>query len=92
MQEGCHFDYKSQIAFLKVLAPIRAESGLSTIISAADETNVATAVGGFKECEKAGNPDLVYEFSSTSKVTFSGSGLAAFAASDRNLKEYRKNV
>ena len=45
-----------------------------------------------EECEKAGNPDLVYEFSSTSKVTFSGSGLAAFAASDRNLKEYRKGM
>ena len=52
-QEGCHFGFSSQIAFLRVLAPILAESGLSTIISAADETNV------FQEYEKAGILKLV---------------------------------
>ena len=38
------------------------------------------------ECEKAGNPNLVYEFASTSKVTFSGSGVAAMASSKENVK------
>lgn len=37
------------------------------------------------ECEKAGNPDLVAVFASTSKVTFPGGGIAAIAASKHNL-------
>ena len=44
------------------------------------------------ECEKAGNPDMVYEFSSTSKVTFAGAGISAFAASEANLDEFRKSM
>ena len=51
------------------------------------------------ECEKAGNPDMVFEFSSLSKVTFSGAGIAAFASSKANVEinqlrhtRYFKNV
>lgn len=42
------------------------------------------------ECEKAGNPDMVYEFCSTSKVMFPGSGIAGIAASEPNLESIRK--
>lgn len=41
------------------------------------------------ECKKAGNPDMVYKFSSTSKISFPGSGIAAMAASEANLKDIR---
>ncbi len=41
------------------------------------------------ECKRAGNPDLVYKFSSTSKVTFPGSGIAAIASSANNLEDIK---
>ena len=44
------------------------------------------------ECEKAGNPNLVYEFASTSKVSFPGSGIAAMAASAENLADVKKQM
>ncbi len=40
-----------------------------------------------KECEKCGNPDMVFEFSSTSKITFPGSGISAFISSKANIEE-----
>ncbi len=45
-----------------------------------------------EECEKAGNPDLVYEFSSTSKISFPGSGVAAFASSANNIADVKKQL
>ena len=44
------------------------------------------------ECEKAGNPDMVYEFASTSKISFSGAGVAAIAASRDNLDFIKKSM
>ena len=40
-------------------------------------------------CKQAGNPDRVFIFGSTSKVTFAGAGLAMMAGSSRNM-EFRK--
>ena len=45
-----------------------------------------------EECEKAGNPNIAYKFSSTSKISFPGSGIAAIASSDENLAEIRKQM
>ena len=44
------------------------------------------------ECKRAGNPDLVYKFASTSKVTFPGSGIAALATSHNNLEDIKKQL
>ncbi len=45
-----------------------------------------------EECKKAGSPDLVYKFSSTSKITFPGSGIAAIATSLNNLEEIKAQL
>ncbi len=44
------------------------------------------------ECKKEGNPDMVFKFCSTSKVSFPGSGVAAIAASPANLEYIRKQM
>ena len=44
------------------------------------------------ECEKAGNPDIVFEFASTSKVSFPGSGIAALATSANNIADIKKQL
>ncbi len=44
------------------------------------------------ECAKAGNPNLVYEFCSTSKVSFAGGGIAAVASSAENLADMKKSL
>ena len=37
-------------------------------------------------CREAGNPDMVFEYASTSKVTFPGAGISVMATSTDNLK------
>jgi DNA-binding transcriptional MocR family regulator len=39
-----------------------------------------------RACETAGNPDRVYVFGSTSKITFAGGGVGFFASSVANVK------
>lgn len=44
------------------------------------------------ECKRAGNPDLVYKFASTSKISFPGSGIAALASSNNNLEDIKEQL
>ena len=43
-------------------------------------------------CKKAGNPDRVYMFGSTAKITFAGAGVAAMAASKQNIDWLRSQM
>lgn len=56
------------------------------------EDNQPEILDIISECEKAGNPNLVYEFASTSKVSFSGAGIAALATSPANLEDVKKQL
>ncbi|MEM7737795.1 MAG: aminotransferase class I/II-fold pyridoxal phosphate-dependent enzyme [Deinococcota bacterium] len=43
-----------------------------------------------RACESAGNPERVYMFGSTSKISLAGAGVAMLAASERNISALRK--
>ena len=43
-------------------------------------------------CKKAGNPNMVYMFGSTNKITFPGAGVAFFAASKENIAFKEKQL
>lgn len=45
-----------------------------------------------EECKKAGNPNRVFQFASTSKITFPGAGIAGFASSSENVAEVKRLV
>lgn len=58
----------------------------------ADESKQDKLLNIIEECEKAGNPDLVYVFVSTSKVSFAGAGIAAVASSKKNIEEIASHM
>ncbi len=45
-----------------------------------------------EECKKAGHEDRPFLFCSTSKITYPGAGVAALAASKRNIQHILKNM
>lgn len=51
-----------------------------------------TLLNILEECRKAGNPHRVYMFSSTSKVTFPGAGIAIMASSKENIAYIKKQI
>ncbi len=43
-------------------------------------------------CAQAGRPNMVYEFASTSKITFPGSGISVLASSEENIAYHLKLI
>lgn len=43
----------------------------------------------FEACNEAGNPDRAFYFASTSKISYSGAGVAIIAASESNMKQIK---
>jgi DNA-binding transcriptional MocR family regulator len=43
-------------------------------------------------CREAENPDMVFEFASTSKITYPGAGISCFACSERNMAHMKKLI
>lgn len=93
VQEGCHFDYESQVKFIKVLKPILDQSGLNTVISASDETNVGLAVSGYKAYKQGG---VLSQIGQWSTHTYSGSNAdrvhMAFLAHQDNIPLWMSEV
>lgn len=56
------------------------------------EDNQAQILNILDECEKAGNPDIVFQFCSTSKVSFPGAGIAAISTSAANITDIKKKL
>ncbi len=46
----------------------------------------------FDACREQGSEDMVYEFASTSKITFGGAGVSVIAASENNIKFITKQM
>ena len=55
-----------------------------------DESERGKVPDMLKLCADAGYPNRVYEFASSSKVTFAGGGLSCFAANSENLARAKK--
>ena len=56
------------------------------------EENQEQILDILSECEKAGYPDMVYEFISTSKVSYAGSGISAIISSKANLEDIKRHM
>ena len=54
-QEGCHFTPETQMKIIRILAPKLAASGLKTVLSASDETNIASCINVLKAYQSAGD-------------------------------------
>jgi len=61
-----------------------------TVHHLSDDVDVIENI--FEACKSAGNPDRVFIFGSTSKITFAGAGIAAIGGSESNMNWIRKQL
>ncbi|RHJ85360.1 glycoside hydrolase [Parabacteroides sp. AM08-6] len=69
-QEGCHFDPESQIKIIRMLYPKLKQSGLTTVLSASDETNLEQFLIVQKAYQAAG--DIWDKLGQLNTHTYSG--------------------
>lgn len=51
-----------------------------------------TLLNIFEACKEYGSENMVFEFASTSKITFAGSGISAIVASKENIERIKKQM
>lgn len=69
-QEGCHFEPESQMKIIRLLYPKLKASGLKTVISASDETNIKSTIAVIKAYQQAG--DILDKIEQINTHTYSG--------------------
>jgi len=69
-QEGCHFTPETQLKIIRMLYPKLKASGLKTVISASDETNIASCIKVLKTYQSAG--DILEKIGQLNTHTYSG--------------------
>lgn len=69
-QEGCHFTPETQMKIIRILATKLKDSGLKTVISASDETNIASCIKVLKAYQSAG--DILDKVGQLNTHTYSG--------------------
>jgi len=77
-QEGCHFEPETQMKIIRILAPKLQASGLKTVISASDETNIASCIRVLKAYGSAG--DILNKIGQINTHTYSGNNTERFEA------------
>ena len=82
-----------RFAKLKPAAPdFRIYWDLAYIAQSTFEGGYEPLLNIYDECAKNNNEDIVYIFTSTSKMTFPGSGVAMLGASPANLKDIKNTL
>ena len=69
-QEGCHFTPETQMKIIRILAPKLAATRLKTVISASDETNIASCIKVLKAYQSA--DDILEKVGQLNTHTYSG--------------------
>ena len=78
-QEGCHFTPETQMKIIRILYPKLKASGLKTVLSVSDETNIAAFITVLKAYQSAG--DILDKAGQLNTHTYSGTNAERSEAS-----------
>ncbi len=69
-QEGCHFEPETQMEIIRILYPKLKASGLKTVLSASDETDLASSIRVLTKYKEAG--DILDKIGQLNTHTYNG--------------------